>query len=427
MDFLKRNLFMIGCALATAGGIALGVTGIRAMPRVVAEMDKAKGVFQSLEGLSSQSVNRDRIEAEGQRIELVREDHRRIIERARQLYGWELLVPDVLPYGTPTQRLEFKAKYGDAMRAMFASLTSGQPASEVDIRNMRDRIAGEEAARREYELNPNPLIPKPVIHTGPPSDAAEVLTQAGAQRDPVARAHLQAAQRIYCYATGFVSEQPLQGIVPSFEFDAIMANVDTLDPPYPDEVWNAQLAYWIQKDVADVIVALNDEAAQAAGEQGGYGWVGNMPVKEIIAVRVLRALIPPQGDAYWSPPPGGYEAALPPGTPATVFTRNGSGESYDVVQFTVKLVMDQRDILRFIEKLCNDRFYVPLRVAYESVEPNKAMVGKIYGSEPAVIVAMDFELILLGEVFRRWMPQFIREQYGVICREQDGCVSPEEG
>ena len=475
MDLLKRNFFLIICGLATAGGIALGVTGMKAMPKVKAELEKAKSVYQNLDSLASKPVNRQRIEDEMQRIEAVKEDHLKIVERARSLYGWTLLVAtcdggdhdgescasdatlcagqcqdgagdgdactsdddcgdgtcqgggvcsEVLPYGTPSQRLEFKARYGDGLRAMFDSLTAGQPATDVDIRNMRDRIAAEKAAATEHESNP--LIPAPVIYTRPAKNAADVLTQAGAQRDPVARAHLQAAQRIYCYATGFVPEQPVQGIYPSLEFDTVMANVDTLDPPFEDEVWNAQLSYWVQKDVVETIVALNEAAAAEATAKGGYGWVGNMPVKEVISVRVPRQFIPAQGDPVWSPAPGGYDAALPPGTPETVFTRDGSGDSYDVIQFTVKLVMDERDILKFVAKLCNNRFYVPLRIAYAAAPINKTMVGKIYGAEPAVIVSMDFEIPLLGEVFRRWMPQEIRDQNNVVCRPQDNCQSAPE-
>ena len=38
MDFVKRNMFFILCAVGAIAGIALGVTGLQAMPRVVAAM-----------------------------------------------------------------------------------------------------------------------------------------------------------------------------------------------------------------------------------------------------------------------------------------------------------------------------------------------------------------------------------------------------
>ena len=38
MDFLKRNMFFILCGVGAVVGIALGVTGLQAMPKVVAKM-----------------------------------------------------------------------------------------------------------------------------------------------------------------------------------------------------------------------------------------------------------------------------------------------------------------------------------------------------------------------------------------------------
>ena len=43
----------------------------------------------------------------------------------------------------------------------------------------------------------------------------------------------------------------------------------------------------------------------------------------------------------------GFAPAVPSGTPETVFTHSGSSNWYEVVQYSVKLVMDQRDIPKF--------------------------------------------------------------------------------
>jgi len=200
-----------------------------------------------------------------------------------------------------------------------------------------------------------------------------------------------------------------------------MALVDTVDPPFFADVWTAQLGYWLQREVVDAITTMNEAAAEQAREAGKHPWVGIMPVKEVISVRLSDGFVPPQGEFYMGNAPGGFEPALPPGSPAAVFTQRGSGPSYEVVQFTVKLVMDERDILSFVEALCNNRFHTPLRVAYEAVPPNREFRGKIYGSEPAVNVVMDFETVLLGQLFRRLMPQYTREAFGVECREIDEC------
>ena len=89
------------------------------------------------------------------------------------------------------------------------------------------------------------------------------------------------------------------------------------------------------------------------------------------------------------------------------------------MQFSVKLIMDQRDIPRLIDRLSKNSFHTPLRVAYRAVAPNRKMVGKIYGAEPTVNVVIDFETIMLGEVFRRLMPDEVCEYYEIRCPERE--------
>lgn len=416
MDLLRRHLFLMICAMAGVAGVVLGVTGLRAMPQVSQEMEKADTLYRNLQSLQSQPVNQRRIDAEEKRIEAVQTDHKRIIEKAKTLYNAQLLVPGVLPYGKPVERLKFRGKYGEAMRDLLNSLTWGTQASAADIDTWRSKIADERAERRSEGAARDP---------GPTHTPAGFLTEAGIREDPRSRAHLAAAQRIYCYALDFETEKTLEE-VPSLDFDPVMAMTDFVDAPLEEDTWRAQLGYWIQKDVVEAIVAVNEEAAKQARDAGGQPWVGVMPVKDVISIRLSEGLIPPEGDAYVGHPPEGYAAALPPGTPATVFTQTGSGDAFDVVQFTVKLVMDQRDVPLLVEQICNDRFHTLLRVAYAAVPPNRKITGKIYGSEPAVIVVMDFETILLGEVFRRWMPALIREENEVRCREVDECQDESE-
>jgi len=147
MDLLRRHLFLIVCGLAGVGGIALGLTGMRAMPEVQKKLENAASLHRNLGSLQSNPVNRERIAAEQERVDLILSDHQRILEHAGRLYeGYDLLVPEVLPYGTPVARLEFRRKYGETMRAMFESLTSGQPASDAEIGMWRKRIEEEQLA-----------------------------------------------------------------------------------------------------------------------------------------------------------------------------------------------------------------------------------------------------------------------------------------
>lgn len=422
MDFVKRYLFELICTGVAAVGILLMVTGARAMPGVLEEMRKAEGVYRNLGSLQSRPVNAEAIAAEERRIELVREDRDKVLSKAEELYGYEPLVKGVLPDGDNLKRIEFRKVYRTAMDNLLKALHYGSTATPVDITLARDRIAREEAERREGGWAQGPS-PGPA---GPLLTPAGVLTEAGVRNDAMARAQILAAQRIYCYARHF-DEPERQGEVSSLDFRAAMKEGETLRPPDLWEVWHAQLGYWIQKDVIEAIAAINNEAAEQAAKRDQHPWVGIMPVKDVISIRAFEGFVPASGERYFGHAPGGYDAALPPGTPETVFTHSGENETFDVTQFTVKLVMDERDIAALVHRISENSFHVPLRVSYVAVPFNRKMDGKIYGSEPTVNVVMDFETILLGKVFRCSMPASICDYYSIPCPPPEECQKEAEG
>jgi len=407
---------MILCCAGAVAGIGLGVTGLRAMPDVGKEMETAAGVYRSLESL--QPINDGFIKAEEQRIEAIQRDHAKVLERAKRLYSCEPLVPDVFPEVPPIKRIEFRAKYAEAMRALLDLLRWGGPPTAADIEAMKDKIENEKAAQRRFGSESTTAASgagAAGTHT-----VAEVLTKLGAKNDPTARASIAAAQKIYCYAVNFFDEKPPER-VSSLEFWPTLKETGTAEAPGIDDVWRAQVSYWVQKDVVDAIVAVNQEAAKAAELVKEDQWVGIMPVKEVVSIRVSD-YVPPTGDLFAVAQPVGYGAALPPGTAESVFTGTASGGSYEVVQFTVKLVMDERDIPLLVERLCNNSFRTLLRVSYKKAPANKAMTGKIYGAEPTVLAVLDFEWVMLGDVFRPMMPAEVCDRYEWI-----KCGEPKSG
>ncbi len=413
MDFLRRHAFFMVCAAAGAVGIALMVTGARAMPKVLEEMKKAETIYRNVNNLQNSPVNRAVIDAAKRRIDLVQQDRNAVFAKAKELYGYEQLVPDALPDGDSDQRREFRVKYRAGMDQLLSLLNYGAPATSADLSTWQERIEEEKTARKEYGLDAGASLPAPTA-AGPAFTRAGVLTATGAQEDPTARAHMAAAQRIYCYANHFDQVRPRLKS-PGLDFSPEMKDTGTVDAPDLWDVWHAQAGYWIQKDVVEAIAALNNQAAEAARKQGEAPWVGIMPVKELISIRISDGFILREGDRVFGPQPGGFEASLPPGTPETVFTHSASTGLADVIQFSVKLIMDQRDIPRLVDRVCRDSFHTLLRVSYVAVPPNRKAVGKIYGSEPTVNVLLDFETILLGELFRPLVPPSVCDFYGITC------------
>jgi len=429
MDFVKRNMFFILCGVGAIAGIALGVTGLQAMPKVVAEMKKAEGTYKNLEGLQSKPVNESTIKAEEERIAAVLDDRAKVLQKAEEQYpgyfkdcsgsGEErkcklnTLVDNVLPEGPSDARLQFRQAYMPAMKDLLSKLNGGTPSSATEQDLMRRKIDNE-----KVEMASNPDLA--ADFSGETKNAAGVLTRAGVRQDPRVRADQQAARKIYCYITGFLPDRDRKPeFQPTLEYEYAMEDVNSGDAPLPEEVWRAQVGYWIQRDIVQAIADINNAAAEELMAAGKERWVGTMPVKEVISIRLGPDLyVPPEG-ALWPPPePGGYAPAVPTGTAETVFTKTSSGPYYEAVQVSAKLVMDQRDILKLVERITNNSFYTLVRVAYHEVPPNLASVGKIYGSEPAVNVVLDFEFVMLGGLFREWMPPAICEKYGIKCPER---------
>ena len=418
MDFLRRHVFQIACAVAAAAGVALAVTGIGAMPKVGKEMEAAKNLYDALGRLENQAANGPMIEAESERIDILLADCGKILSKASQLYGYEPLVQGVFPNGDTVARFEYLKAYQDAMNDLMESLRYGNPPTNSEIDAMRERIEIEKYREREIGIDPG-AAPSVSTSTGEKFTPAGVVTPAGAKRDAETRAAIAKAQSIYCYAKHY-NDRVSREATASLFYHPFLRDTGTLEPPLLEDIWWSQIQYWIQKDVVDAIVAVNEEAAAAAKARDEDRWVGIMPVKEVISIRLSEGYIDDDESEYSGPSPDGYTEALPCATRTTVFTESMSGPSYDVIQFTVKLIMDQRDILRLVDRISKNKPHALLRVAYKAVKANRRMRGKIYGSDPTVNIVLDFETIMLPGVFHPLMPQAVCDEYEhITCPQRD--------
>lgn len=414
MDFVRRNLFYLICVVVAGGAVALGVTGLKRMPAVGQEMRNVESIYHNLTSLKPISL--DGLETQRQRIETLVNDRREVFSKAKELYGYEPLVSNALPDGDAIVGNEFRRRYKESMQVLFDKLKSGTPPSARDIMDSRNVIENEKAAEQDRRLERGAMA----LQEGasePQRTPGGVLTKAGARYMPEVRAAMARAQRAFCYAVHFTDRTMAQ--IPSLEFSSAMDDATNLEAPELEDIWYAQVGYWIQKDVVDAIVFVNEEAEGELKKKGDRAWIGTLPIKDLISVRVLEGFVPLDGDEIYGNTPDMPDAALPPGTPETVFTHTGSTNWYEVVQFSVKLVMDVRDIPRLVEKLTSEKFHTLLRVSYVEVPPNRNVRGKIYGSDPTVKVVMDFETVLLGEVFRQFMPESICDYFGINCPQRE--------
>jgi hypothetical protein len=150
---------------------------------------------------------------------------------------------------------------------------------------------------------------------------------------------------------------------------------------------------WVQQDVVEALARVNEQAADQLPPEDR--WVGHLPVKRVIEIRVNPRYV-----------------GTSTGPTQEAFTGNTSNPEYEVLYFTLHLVVDARDLNAIIAEICNNSYTTLYRIDYRAEPPNLDMEGYIYGGEPVVRVMMDFEKILYSKLYLEWMPDIVLADLG---------------
>jgi len=397
MDALKKNLFFMISGLAAIAGIALAAVGHKSMDDVQARMSEADALLTQLSGASRNPVSLKAITDAQGRVDAIRANCDQVVKWAndRNLpYGGGPLVDGVFPEPRGEKKLEFKERYVAEISRLMELLKAGKAPTRREIDEERDIIENE----RPRGGRSAPRKRDSTEQGDQPENKSGLITQEEARRSAPTRAALKKAQTIYCYS----GENALHVVAKAYN-----AYIGTA----PEEFWDAQRTLWVQQDVIAALARVNEDAAARLEQEDIHPWVGVLPVKELISIRVSGYVFE---DSEGGAPAGasGDAPAVPPGSMAESFTGLFSEELYEVLQFSVKLVVDARAIPAILREICKDRFYAPLRVVYRVEMPNLGMSGKIYGKDPVVRLVVDFEASYFGDVYRRWMPDVILEEIG---------------
>lgn len=418
MDILKRQLFMIICGVVAAGSIALGVVGYASMSSVNDEMSEAAQRASRLQrvvrgGGGAGPVNPKSVLAQERRIEAVTDHYEQVLEWAYERNRMEPLLPDCFPDPDRDTRLAFRQAYFAEFDKFLDRLDAGTVATADEIATAQEQITEEAKMNKLFgvdereaaeagEAIPDEQEDQPVQHR------SGLLTDHGARILPAARANLIKARGMRCYAA-----------LRSFEIFEEQIG-DGISPDVMN-MWDAQVSLWIQQSVVDALARINDRAAEEIRQADQTAWVGRMPLKELISIRTVYTYVTDASEPREAAGPGGSDPALPPESADEVFTHTVSNDLYDVVQFTVKMVVDAREIPTIVSEICRDNFHTLLRIAFEDISTNPQlwlMSDKIYGSAPTVQVVMDFETAFFGELYRSLMPDEIRDALGLPEREE---------
>jgi len=250
---------------------------------------------------------------------------------------------------------------------------------------------------------PRPVTPMSVI------DRQEILKRA------TAYAIYKRAKSIWTYA--------------SQDSFTIHPLVDAVERPTPLQMWAAQVGLWIQQDIVEALRRVNERVANRLPED--QKWVAYLPVKHLVridigdyitqtqsgagafgerggrsvSVQILRDFQGLSG-AYFR---GGSSSYLLTGQ--SVFTGRSCNDLYDVVRFSLEMVLDIRDVPTVLNEICKQNFFTPLLVRYRAVDAKAAReAGYLYGAEPVVEVYVLMEALFFKQVYADLMPKEVQDR-----------------
>ncbi|TWT44098.1 hypothetical protein RAS1_05050 [Phycisphaerae bacterium RAS1] len=429
LEFMKAHMISLISGVVAIGAVAFAVLGMTSAT-VRDEMQSRVQAAGEINGLKSQPRNEQSIQKEKERGERFQTEYEKTRAEAYRINKREPLIPGVFP--TPanlTKAFEFADAYKKAVRQLPLAMGAGDLPTESEIQDVERDIAEELAREKEAEeeggrskepiqaptggVPPQPGGPPPTPPTGGTPGSPE--ERKDPKYDKFIRANVIKAGSVRCYAT-------VSPARPSFHIAPI---IDPSDAPSADQLWFAQVGLWIQQDIVAAIARLNEETAAKLGSVPAT--VEHLPVKRLESVSLSGYILGdkriefpmmtggagPGGGRGPGPAPG---AAPPPGVPGTgaptSLTGRTSDDRFDVIRFTITVVVDQRELLRLIDQLTRQNFYQCVDCDY-IIAREEPTVGYYYGAAPVVRATIEFEGYLARAVYAEMMPSQVRDLLGI--------------
>ncbi len=428
MDFLRRHSFFLLCGVVGLGAVVAAAMGVVWMGGVQEQMGSSRKLYDKLHQYQlapgGSVVNDKAVEVMGAKIQKILSNYKDVLAESHRINSREPLMEGAFP--TPandTIPILFRNSYLQARQELPIQMDARLPPDDQDVQIQLQQIQEDMEAEAAANIGRAPgagglALPGGALSqswgqqsVGPPSGEKAQQETYDPRRDAELRAALAKARAIRCYHLGL---DETFGI-PPFE--------EVGPRPTLEQMWHAQLCLWIQKDVAEAIARTNEEAAaaiEAANQEKPenereQAWVGNMPVKALLRLDVSEGYVvtTPERSSrssfrYQQSGTGRSGGQLAIGQYGLAFTERSCNSQYDVVHFHVEMVIDSRDLLRVVDGLCREKFFVPFRVSYGTVANDPRQTGMVYGEEPVVEVSLDFEAYFFTEIYRPMMPESVR-------------------
>jgi hypothetical protein len=415
MDFVKKNIVSIICGVIAIAAVVAAFVPLGGMVvDVQGQLDKSAQTHKSMQELGNKArqlpiVDPDKAEAEtltafpsqkvidqGKAIvEEMKKQSSAMLAAAIKMNEHKLLVDKSLP--TPPsqfQQYQFRDQYRDlllpvtmgALPKIATTMKGGVPPTSQDLEKRKLEIA----ERITKEL----LITVAGQATNQ-QQVQQAINDAVAKLPQEMRQEMANKSLVYVNPDAFDFYQPISGPA----------------APDPVNIFAAQLALWVQQDVA---AAINDANRGAKN-------VTDAAVKRLIKIQVpaqfVRAAeVPTSGD-----PDGAVNKA-----PAWSPTGRVSNPLYDVVHFTMQLDVEQARLNQFLRTINTNRLINVINVNYNAIDAAERLgQGFIYGDKPVINVQVDCEALFMRSWMTPLMPPIVKQSLGIT--DQPAGTPPAEG
>jgi hypothetical protein len=350
MDFVKKNLLIVISTAAAVLALAILGLGIFQVGSTQELLGKAQQLMENVntvlkgvpvttpDNLTINLIPTEKAVSEVKDLELkYRDQGYQVLQGAlEENIGYDpktktsrrqLILDGVFPKSV-TEDLPFKFpyQYKEAIARLVAKMKAGVIPGEKEILAERERTA------QEYRLASANARGGTRGSTGRGRTA--VIREDQIEMEAYLRAADQRASQIKVYC------DPLKAldIIP----DLYSRNSGI--PPLPEDMWWAQLSYWLQDDIASAVAAANASAKD----------VRESVVKQIQKIRMMHGYIVASETSNRMEFVGFDELQGAPDS----FTGLGSGKYFDVLRFQIDMVIDARRIPEFVNAMYLQSHYL---------------------------------------------------------------------
>lgn len=403
MKFIKRHMFILLCGLGAVLGLGLGGFGMTRGSDVVSQLEDGKRLAQQMDLVlrapdpaSVQAI--DQLDAQIQKLQGALG---RFIEEAKRVNGRDPLVNDLFPKpADDALKYAFQDAYKKEFERFLTALHAGVPPERTELKNWKAMIEEEVRAHHSGE------IPRGMLDV--PQDVLDRIPDE-VRWDHEARAAIWNARHMYCYAE-----------VSSFDQVSPIYQPRDNSPPAMDQLWLAQTGLWVQQDIVAALVEMNEARSAELTDRGEGPWVGNLPIKQIVGIKVTDALFEPK-----TPPPlpehkplvglsegrgsrVSVDIGKPPDDVTAVLTQRGSNNEFDVLHARMVLVMDPRYVPQLLDSVLKRNLFTILNVRYRYIPISTEFTGLIYGPDPVIEMEVDLAYHMLADIYYAMLPEELK-------------------